>query len=44
MAWETIIERCHHSITKDAIAEASKLCGKYNLSCRRTATRDATAD
>lgn len=25
MAWETIIEECHKSITKDAIAEAVKL-------------------
>jgi uncharacterized protein (DUF433 family) len=25
MAWETIIEECHSSITKDAIAEAVKL-------------------
>jgi uncharacterized protein (DUF433 family) len=25
LAWETIIEQCHHSITKDAIAEAIKL-------------------
>ncbi|MBM3127086.1 MAG: DUF433 domain-containing protein [Chloroflexi bacterium] len=25
MAWETIIERCHNRITKDAIAEAVKL-------------------
>ena len=23
--WETIVERCHHSITEDAIAEAVKL-------------------
>ena len=23
--WETIVERCHNSITKDAIAEAVKL-------------------
>jgi uncharacterized protein (DUF433 family) len=25
MAWETIIEECHHSITKEAIAEAVTL-------------------
>jgi uncharacterized protein (DUF433 family) len=25
MAWETIIEECHSSITQDAIAEAVKL-------------------
>lgn len=25
MAWETIIEQCHDSITNDAIAEAVKL-------------------
>ncbi len=25
LAWETIIERCHHRITKEAIAEAVKL-------------------
>ncbi len=25
LAWETIIEECHNSITKDAIAEAIKL-------------------
>jgi uncharacterized protein (DUF433 family) len=25
MAWETIIEECHNSITKDAITEAIKL-------------------
>jgi len=28
MAWETIIEECHNSITKDAIAEAVKLSGE----------------
>ena len=28
MAWETIIEQCHDSITKDAIAEAVKLPGE----------------
>jgi uncharacterized protein (DUF433 family) len=28
MAWETIIEECHNSITKDAIAEAIKLSGE----------------
>ena len=31
MAWETIIERCHNSITKDAIAEAIKLSGEAFL-------------
>ena len=31
MAWETIIEQCHHSITKDAIAEAVKLSGQAFL-------------
>jgi uncharacterized protein (DUF433 family) len=31
MAWETIIEHCHHSITKDAIAEAVKLSGQAFL-------------
>jgi uncharacterized protein (DUF433 family) len=25
MAWETIIEECHHSITTDAIAEAIRM-------------------
>ena len=25
LAWETIVEECHNSITKDAIAEAVKL-------------------
>jgi uncharacterized protein (DUF433 family) len=25
LAWETIIEQCHNSITRDAIAEAIKL-------------------
>ncbi len=28
MAWESIIEQCHHRITKDAIAEAIKLAGE----------------
>ncbi len=31
LAWETIIERCHHSITRDAIAEAEKLSGEAFL-------------
>jgi len=31
MAWETIIEQCHNSITKDAIAEAVKLSGEAFL-------------
>ena len=31
MAWETIIERCRNSITKDAIAEAIKLSGEAFL-------------
>ncbi len=31
MAWESIIEQCHHSITKDAIAEAIKLAGEAFL-------------
>jgi len=31
MAWETIIEQCHHSITKEAIAEAVKLSGEAFL-------------
>lgn len=25
LAWETIIERCHHRVTEDAIAKAVKL-------------------
>ena len=28
LAWETIIEECHNSISKDAIAEAVKLAGE----------------
>ena len=28
LSWETIIEECHNSITKDAIAEAVKLAGE----------------
>jgi uncharacterized protein (DUF433 family) len=28
MAWETIIEQCHNSITKEAIAEAVSLASK----------------
>ncbi len=31
MSWETIIEQCHNSITKDAIAEAVKLSGEAFL-------------
>jgi uncharacterized protein (DUF433 family) len=31
LAWETIIERCHHSITEDAIAEVVKLSGEAFL-------------
>ena len=31
LAWETIIERCHNSITRDAIAEAVKLSGEAFL-------------
>lgn len=31
MAWETIIEQCHNSITKDTIAEAAKLSGEAFL-------------
>lgn len=31
MAWETIIEQLHDSITKDAIAEAVKLSGEAFL-------------
>jgi uncharacterized protein (DUF433 family) len=31
LAWETIIERCHNSITKDAIAEVVKLSGEAFL-------------
>jgi hypothetical protein len=31
MAWETIIEQCHNSITKNAIAEAVKLSGEAFL-------------
>lgn len=28
MDWDTIIEECHHSITKEAIAEAVELASK----------------
>jgi uncharacterized protein (DUF433 family) len=28
MAWETIIEQCHNSITKEAISEAVSLASK----------------
>ncbi len=31
LAWETIIEECHHSITQEAIAEAIKLSGEAFL-------------
>ena len=31
LAWEIIIEECHKSITKDAIAEALKLSGEAFL-------------
>jgi len=31
LAWETIIEECHHSISKDAIAEAVRLAGEAFL-------------
>ena len=31
LAWETIVEECHNSITKDAIAEAVKLSGEAFL-------------
>lgn len=31
MAWQTIIEECHHSITKEAIAEAIELSGEAFL-------------
>ena len=31
ITWETIIERCHDSITKEAIAEAIKLSGEAFL-------------
>ncbi len=31
LAWETIVEECHNSITKDAIAEAIKLSGEAFL-------------
>ena len=31
MAWETIVEECHNSISKDAIAEAIKLSGEAFL-------------
>ena len=27
-AWETIVEECHHSVTKEAIAEAITLSGQ----------------
>jgi len=31
MAWETIVEQCHKSITKEAIAEAVKLSAEAFL-------------
>lgn len=31
IAWETMIERCHNGITKEAIAEALKLSGEALL-------------
>jgi uncharacterized protein (DUF433 family) len=31
MAWETIVEECHNSFSKDAIAEAIKLSGEAFL-------------
>jgi uncharacterized protein (DUF433 family) len=31
MAWQTIIEECHNSITKEAIAEAIQLSGEAFL-------------
>jgi uncharacterized protein (DUF433 family) len=31
LAWETIIEQCHNSITRDAIAEAIKLSSEAFL-------------
>lgn len=31
LAWETIIEQCHHSITEEAIAEVVKLSGEAFL-------------
>jgi len=31
MAWETIVEQCDHSISKEAIAEAVKLSGEAFL-------------
>lgn len=31
LAWESIIEQCHNSITKDAIAEAIKLSSEAVL-------------
>ncbi len=31
LAWETIVEECHNSITKNAIAEAIKLSGEAFL-------------
>jgi uncharacterized protein (DUF433 family) len=31
LAWETIIEQCHNSISKDAIAEAIKLSSEAFL-------------
>lgn len=31
MAWETVIERCHNSITEEAIGEAVRLSGQAFL-------------
>ena len=31
LAWETIIEECHHSISEEAIAEAVRLSGEAFL-------------
>lgn len=31
LAWETIVEECHNSITQEAIAEAVKLSGEAFL-------------
>jgi len=43
MAWETIIEQCHDSITKDAIAEAVKLSGEAFLRHADEFVLDSTA-
>jgi uncharacterized protein (DUF433 family) len=31
LAWETIVEQCHHSVTEEAIAEAVSLASKAFL-------------